>query len=153
MTEPDHENVIRACYVDDSAVDLASIEKLTSGAVFLQTADCIDDITPERYDVVLLDLGLQDTSGLDTLRAYIDKFGDAVPVIVLSGADDDMTRRQAIRLGAADFIPKGTITDIGPLMRILERVVLQNHKRRTVFNEFLLGQVQGLQASVKEYCG
>ena len=153
MIEPSQEEVIRVCYVDDSATDLEFMERLINGNVFFQTSDSFENITPEQYDVVLLDLGLEHTSGLDTLHAYMDQFGDTVPVIVFSGADDEMVRRQALHLGAADYIKKGTITDAEPLMRILERVVLQNGKRRSVFDKYLLDRLTCLNASVKEHFG
>jgi DNA-binding NarL/FixJ family response regulator len=57
------------------------------------------------FRMVLLDLGLSDTDGLDTLRSFTAA-APAVPVIVLSGSDEASAIRTAIDLGAVGYIPK-----------------------------------------------
>lgn len=56
-------------------------------------------------DMVLLDLGLPDSSGLDALRRVRESF-PAVPVVVISGADDPRAILAALDEGAMGFIPK-----------------------------------------------
>jgi two-component system, cell cycle sensor histidine kinase and response regulator CckA len=69
-------------------------------------------------DVVLLDLGLPDSSGLDTLRGL--RAGTAstplVPVVVMSGDEDEEVAVQAVQQGAQDYLVKGQV-DRGQLMR------------------------------------
>ncbi|MBT2396350.1 response regulator transcription factor [Streptomyces sp. ISL-100] len=59
---------------------------------------------PEPYDVVLLDLGLPDTDGLDVCRA-LRRRGD-VPIIVISARSDETDRVVGLELGADDYVSK-----------------------------------------------
>jgi two-component system sensor histidine kinase UhpB len=56
-------------------------------------------------DVILLDLGLPDADGLDTLRAARDLAGDA-PIVVLTGSEDSDIGPRAVRAGADAFVSK-----------------------------------------------
>jgi two-component system, OmpR family, response regulator RegX3 len=56
------------------------------------------------YDVVLLDLGLPDTDGLDVCRALRER-GD-VPIIVISARSDETDRVVGLELGADDYVSK-----------------------------------------------
>ncbi|MFF4658058.1 response regulator transcription factor [Streptomyces sp. NPDC001381] len=56
------------------------------------------------YDVVLLDLGLPDTDGLDVCRALRGR-GD-VPIIVISARSDETDRVVGLELGADDYVTK-----------------------------------------------
>ncbi|MFE6737707.1 response regulator transcription factor [Streptomyces tubercidicus] len=56
------------------------------------------------YDVVLLDLGLPDTDGLDVCKALRDR-GD-VPIIVISARSDETDRVVGLELGADDYVSK-----------------------------------------------
>jgi DNA-binding response OmpR family regulator len=59
---------------------------------------------PEPYDVVLLDLGLPDTDGLDVCRA-LRRRGN-VPIIVISARSDETDRVVGLELGADDYVSK-----------------------------------------------
>ncbi|HYR28496.1 MAG TPA: response regulator [Thermoanaerobaculia bacterium] len=59
-------------------------------------------------DAVLLDLGLPDSSGLDTLTAVVARFAP-VPVIVLTGIAEMELGEEAIALGAEDYLEKAII--------------------------------------------
>ena len=56
-------------------------------------------------DVLLLDLGLPDSQGLAAL-APIQALAPSVPVVVLSGADDEQLAVQAVQAGAQDYLVK-----------------------------------------------
>jgi two-component system KDP operon response regulator KdpE len=58
----------------------------------------------ERPDVVLLDIGLPDMSGLEVLSS-IRVFSD-VPVIMLTVRDDELSKVQGLELGADDYVTK-----------------------------------------------
>ncbi|HAV76466.1 MAG TPA: hypothetical protein DCX53_03835 [Anaerolineae bacterium] len=74
-------------------------------------------ILNQPFDVVLLDLNLPDSRGLDTLRSLLHQ-ATIIPVIVLSGLADDQTTIEAIRQGAQDYLVKGEVTS-----QILGRVL------------------------------
>src|ERR1017187_894944 len=56
-------------------------------------------------DAVLLDLGLPDSQGLAALPPIRDLAPD-VPVVVLSGAEDEQLAMEAVREGAQDYLVK-----------------------------------------------
>ena len=58
-----------------------------------------------RPDIVLLDLNLPDSRGLDTVRSAVLASHDA-PILVLTGSIDDETGSGAVEAGAQDFLPK-----------------------------------------------
>ena len=60
----------------------------------------------QRYDLVLLDLELADSHGLDTFATLRDK-ASRVPIVVVTGLDDEELGVQAIQLGAQDYLVKG----------------------------------------------
>lgn len=63
--------------------------------------DALDAVKAQYYGLILLDLGLPDSSGLDTLRA----FGHiSTPIVVITGSYD--LNEEAALLGARDYIVK-----------------------------------------------
>jgi sigma-B regulation protein RsbU (phosphoserine phosphatase) len=61
-----------------------------------------------NIDVVLLDLSLPDSSGLETFRVIKAQARD-VPIIVLSGTDDETLALNAVHAGAEDYLVKGHV--------------------------------------------
>ncbi|WP_239988738.1 response regulator [Paramagnetospirillum kuznetsovii] len=72
---------------------------------------------PDGFDVVLADLGLPDSSGIATLDR-LTQAAPRLPVVVLTGNDDDAVALDALKRGAQDYLVKG----IGDAF-ILSRVV------------------------------
>lgn len=70
--------------------------------------DAIDVLENEVIDIILLDLGLPKSTGLDTLSRMLD-YTIEYPIIVLTGLDDTETAVQAVQQGAQDYIPKDDI--------------------------------------------
>ncbi|MBU1076871.1 MAG: response regulator [Spirochaetes bacterium] len=66
----------------------------------------ISEVKKNIYDVILLDLGLPDSKGKETLENFREFF-DEIPVIVLTGWDDKNVAKQALEAGAQDFLVKG----------------------------------------------
>ncbi|MBI5250642.1 MAG: sigma 54-interacting transcriptional regulator [Desulfomonile tiedjei] len=74
-----------------------------------------------EFDVMLLDLGLPDSRGIDTfLRAH--SAAPNVPIVVLSGLDDEFLGIEAVGQGAQDYLVKGK-TDSSILSRSLNHAV------------------------------
>ncbi len=61
-------------------------------------------ITGEKPDMVILDLGLPDRSGLEVIAAI--RKTSTVPIIVLSARSDERSKVEALDLGADDYISK-----------------------------------------------
>src|SRR5271165_4433796 len=67
---------------------------------------CLDAETPS---LVLLDLNLPDSHGADTFRRIMQKAPN-VPVVILSGQDDEVLAMKAVHQGVQDYLVKGDIT-------------------------------------------
>ena len=64
----------------------------------------------ERFDMLLLDLGLPGMDGM-TCLATLRKGFPELPVVILSGYDDAHTVSKALKAGAAGFVPKTYSSD------------------------------------------
>jgi two-component system KDP operon response regulator KdpE len=67
-------------------------------------AGALKSLAAEKPDLVILDLGLPDRSGLEVI-ADIRKHS-AVPIVVLSARDDERSKVEALDLGADDYLSK-----------------------------------------------
>ena len=79
-----------------------------------------------EYDLVLLDIGLPDGSGLDVLH-WLQQHQPATPVLMVSGQREQAAAVRALRHGALDFLRKPDDLDqlSGRVERALQRQVLQ----------------------------
>ena len=76
--------------------------------------DGLEKLAEESFDVLLLDLGLPDSQGLETFETAHAQFFN-IPIIVLSGMTDDLVALQAMQAGAQDYLVKGeTSWSLGP---------------------------------------
>ena len=80
-------------------------------------------------DIVLLDLGLPDSTGLATFSRFREVCPD-VPVIVLSGLDDERTAYEAVQMGAQDYLVKGDFDG-----RLLRKAILYALERSKLLEE------------------
>ncbi len=70
----------------------------------------IERIREGGIDIVLSDLGLPESSGLDTLDLLLPELGRILPVIVLTGLADREIGAEAVRAGAQDYLFKEEVT-------------------------------------------
>jgi DNA-binding NarL/FixJ family response regulator len=76
------------------------------------TVECaIDECRSTQFRMVLLDLGLATTDGLQTLESFRKSVSD-IPIVVLSGDQEPRHIRSAIDLGAVGFIPKSHSSEL-----------------------------------------
>jgi signal transduction histidine kinase len=68
----------------------------------------IEYLGQNGVEVVLLDLGLPDSQGLETLRKVYAQVSE-MPIVVLTGLNDEMIGVQAINEGAQDYLIKGQV--------------------------------------------
>ncbi len=71
--------------------------------------DALLKLENNSYDIILSDLGLPDSSGLETINATL-KLAANIPIIVLTGTDDDQLGNDAMSIGAQDYLIKGQIS-------------------------------------------
>lgn len=100
----------RVLLVEDSVSDSAYVQAsiADAGGWTVDVVGRLAEALPiaAGYDAVLLDLGLPDSNGLETLRAVREVAKD-VAIVVLTGTEDPVLASEAIRLGAQDFVLKG----------------------------------------------
>ena len=60
----------------------------------------------QPYDVILLDLELPDSYGINTFLSVHNQ-NPVIPIIILTGLDDEKIRSYALKKGASDFLVKG----------------------------------------------
>lgn len=98
--------------VEDDVIDREHISRVLSSSfrVSLQTARCLHDgiqhLRQSHFDVVVFDLGLPDSYGLDTVKRMVEEFPNT-PLIVLTGLANESTAREATALGVCDYLVKG----------------------------------------------
>ena len=90
-------------------------------------------------DIILLDLGLPDVQGLEAVRRA-RKAAQGVPLVVLSGLDDESMAIQAMQEGAQDYLIKGQI-EPRELIRALRYAVERKIIEETLFEEKERAQV------------
>ena len=71
----------------------------------------VDECRTTQFRMVLLDLGLPNSDGLDTLDAFRASVPD-VPIVVLSGDQEPQRIRAAIERGAVGYVPKSHSSDL-----------------------------------------
>jgi len=94
-------------------------------------SEAVDEAHTLLPDVVLLDLDLPDSRGIETLETFISRT-PPVPVIVLTGRDETDLGVTSIRCGAQDYIYKGNLTNTLLLRTIryaVERHAIQHQLR------------------------
>jgi PAS domain S-box-containing protein len=89
----------------------------------------IPEIEAKRPDAVLIDLGLPDSQGLETLSA-VRKCFSQLPLVVLTGLNDQTFAADAVRAGAQDYLVKGRFT-----VEVLIRAVSYAIEREQVGRE------------------
>jgi diguanylate cyclase (GGDEF)-like protein len=68
--------------------------------------EALERLVEEDFGVVLLDLSLPDSQGLDTVN-QVRVVAPEAPIVVLSGLDDEEMALQALQSGAQDYLVKG----------------------------------------------
>jgi sigma-B regulation protein RsbU (phosphoserine phosphatase) len=111
-------------------------------------ADGLESLKRDSPSLVLLDLNLPDSQGAETFRKVLEK-APGVPVVILSGQDDQGLAIKALHQGAQDYLVKGGLTssDLDRAMRYaVERQALlqsldMSRKQQLEFKNQLLSHV------------
>lgn len=107
----------------------------------------LDRVTEHHYDVVLLDLTLPDSTGFSTFEKFY-AHASHLPIIVLSGQEDELLAREIVHHGGQDSMPKDLMS--GPLMR---RSIRHAIERKQIHEELRATQMQLIQAEKMESVG
>ncbi len=106
--------------------------------------DAVDATKNGDISLALLDLSLPDSTGFKTLSNFLEKVSN-IPVIVLTGTNNEIVGNQAIKAGAQDFLVKGQFE--GKLLGRSIRYAVQRHKAQLKLEQ----TTQDLVISEKRY--
>jgi signal transduction histidine kinase len=130
------EKPLQVLLVEDNAGDVRLLREMFSKEKrdafqlthLLRMSEAETHLAKGGVDIILLDLGLPDGHGLDTVRRA-HAAAPEVPVIVLTGLDDEALAAEAMNAGAQDYLIKGQIENRA-LPRALRHAV-ERHRMRT----------------------
>ena len=89
----------------------------------------------ERFDLILLDIGLPGLNGLSVLRA-LRKDGVETPVMLLTARSDVPTKVEALQIGADDYLPKPF--DVAELLARVNAVLRRSRSERAIPSDQLV---------------
>ena len=125
-------NTIKLLLIEDDPADaellkdaLSRLRYMTVDLVCANSlSNAFDQLNGLEPDVIISDLGLPDSQGLETLIKFSQKVPE-VPIIVLTGYDDEELAVGALKSGAQDYLVKGQI-DINILYRSIRYSIERN---------------------------
>lgn len=102
----------RLLLVEDNPGDARLVRELLSGSdieiVHVERlADALIELKQAPFTLALVDPGLPDSDGIDTIATML-RIAPLMPLVVLSGRDDELLALAAIQLGAQDYVLKGS---------------------------------------------
>jgi len=115
--------------------DLQHVQKLNEGLELLKN---------NKFDVLLLDLSLPDSMGFETFDKAHEK-EPKLPIVILSGLDNEEMAIKAVRKGAQDYLIKGDVNN-----RILSRALSYSIERKNTEKELLQSRNE-LVGLIKQY--
>jgi len=133
---------LRILLVEDNPGDARLIREMLRGqevydvdlTVVTKLGEAMAALDEKKPDVALLDLGLPDSQGLETLSRFREVAGE-LPVVVLTGLEDEGMGLAAVGKGAQDYLVKGET-----YARLLTRALRYAVERQRLMRE--LGQLQ-----------
>jgi signal transduction histidine kinase len=113
-----------------SDADVSCVHRLSDG---------LASIKEKLPSVILLDLNLPDSQGADTFRRVLEKAPD-VPVVILSGQDDEALAIKALHQGVQDYLVKGAISSSS-----LDRAMRYAVERQALLRSLEMSRKQQLE--------
>lgn len=102
-----------------AAIELSHVQRL---------AEALQTLGEHRHDIVLLDLGLPDSAGIATFD-LLHTAHPEVPIVVLSGLDDEQVAMTAVERGAQDYLNKNELS--GPMLVRAIRYAITRHEAQS----------------------
>jgi PAS domain S-box-containing protein len=110
---------IHLLLVEDNSADAVLLNKEFRESAFgpfvithvQRLSQALQRMEDQKYDAVLLDLGLPDSQGLETLGHLQHQMPRDIPIVVVTGLEDEGLRISAMKAGADDYLVKGVLTD------------------------------------------
>ena len=152
---------LTALLVEDNPADARLILELLradhGNRVRVQAAETLEGavqlVGAGGFDVAILDLNLPDSTGLDTLKA-MQSACPSLPIVVLTGRDDEDFATTAVQQGAQDYLLKGRIEPdllVRSMLYAIERK--RAEERLQQLNEELENRVRQRTAELSDLVG
>lgn len=128
--------------IEDSLTDAILIERVFNGMAQTKfdlkrvslLKEGLDYIAQDEFDIVLLDLSLPDSWGLESLQK-IQNLTKEIPIIVLTGTDSDRLAISALREGAQDYLVKDESINSDIFSRFLKRSISHAIERKQIIEQ------------------
>ncbi len=138
---------LKILVVEDCVVDAQLITAFLSKAQWMQfdtehftdIESAKDRVAQGGIDVVLLDLGLPDSFGLDTLYSMHEQAPE-LPILVITGDDNEEQAIEALRCGAQDYLIKNQVN-----VNLLSRAIRYSLERKETEEELRLAKTEAEQ--------
>ncbi|AKG52761.1 sensory box sensor histidine kinase-response regulator [Dehalogenimonas sp. WBC-2] len=127
-------NSLAVLLIEDNPGDVRLMRTILTGSggreFNIQSFSRLDEglsyICDNWIDVAILDLNLPDSSGVETLRRLHHAYPE-LPIVIMTGSDDDELMKEAASEGAQDYLLKGEITESRILIRIIDYAIERKH--------------------------
>jgi diguanylate cyclase (GGDEF)-like protein len=144
------DKIIKVLYVEDDidhAILISElIEEIKNVHYKLTHVQRLDEalveLDNEKYDIILLDLSLPDEQGVETVVRVCEKAPD-IPVVVISGTDDETMAVKTLQKGAEEYLVKGKVKSHS-LSRILRYAIMRHKGRVELQSLSLVDSLTGL---------
>ncbi len=141
------EKCIKVLLIEDNLADVRLMQAMLEERAALETSmqnieldyvrrlsAGIEHLAQNDANVLLLDLSLPDSQGIETLFKINELYQD-IPIIVLTGTDDEELAVRAVREGAQDYLVKGEVTGnllIRAIRYAIERKKLERAREKLI---------------------
>lgn len=129
----EHKSMIKVLLIEDNEDEAKLMKYALNGVIdccfefthVVRLSEALKQMESEKFDVVLLDLSLPDSQGIGTF-SKMQPYTSIVPVVVLTGLDDEFLALKAVSDGAQDYLVKQQV-NIGLLSRVI-RHAIERHR-------------------------
>ena len=134
-----NKSLINVLLVEDDEIDRKLVERTLTDCsqpvefvidVVGSMSEAVEHLGSRRHDIVLLDLMLPDSDGLETVQR-VREINPHIPIVVLTGLDDEQAGLSTIEKGATDYLIKGQSLD-----KMLVRTILYALARKKETEEW-----------------
>lgn len=141
--------LLRVLLVEDNAGDARLLREYLAPSetvrfeieTVARLSEAMDATRARDFEIVLLDLSLPDGHGLDTYSTLVREAPD-LPIVVLTGLDDDALALRAVQAGAQDYLVKGQVSEstlARSLLYAVERHRVQSQLKTLSIQDALTG--------------
>jgi two-component system, cell cycle sensor histidine kinase and response regulator CckA len=122
--------LIKILLVEDNPGDVLLLQETLSEITFVELkwvhvermANALSCLQSEDFDVILLDLVLPDSEGMDTFN-QIQAQAPLIPIVVLTGITDETLAIRSMQAGAQDYLVKGQVSGSDLLLRSIRYAI------------------------------